>query len=187
AADGAAPHATAAHAAAAERAECGAAQRRHLARRHDERLALLRRQADDEPFVRRHRLPWQRSSREPVMRRSVPSAALLALSFVGLMGACSGDGGSGPSEPVDAATITLRTSSFSPKNVLLNEGGSVTFNNSSGVTHNVTFSTVGSPADIIDHASGTNVRDFPDAGEFDFHCTLHAGMNGRVTVVAPTL
>ncbi len=125
-------------------------------------------------------------ARPPRVRRAASLAALLALTLAGLPGACSGDGSSGPSEPVDDATITLRASSFSPRNVLLNQGGSVTFNNTSGATHNVTFLTVGSPADIIDHSSGTTVRDFPNEGEFNFQCTLHAGMNGRVTVVAPT-
>lgn len=119
-------------------------------------------------------------------RRALTFLALGALTVVGLVGACSSDGSTGPSVPVDDATVTLRSSSFAPSRILLNLGGTVTFNNSSGVTHNVTFLTAGSPSDILDHSSGSTARDFATEGEFNYRCTLHAGMTGRVTVVAPT-
>lgn len=103
-----------------------------------------------------------------------------------LLSACSGSGSTSinePPDPVQDATVTLRASSFSPNNVAVFAGGSVTWNNTSGETHNVTFSTQGSPANIANHSSGSNARDFATAGTFNYQCTLHAGMNGRVTVV----
>jgi plastocyanin len=110
------------------------------------------------------------------------TAATLALA----LGACSSDdGGTGPDpDPVDDATVTLRAQSFSPTVVVLFRDGSVTWNNTSGVTHNVTFNAVG-PANIPDHSTGTTVRDFTTVGTFTYRCTIHAGMNGRVTVVEP--
>ena len=108
------------------------------------------------------------------------------LAALALVSACSSDGStsiSEPPDPVQDATVTLRSSSFSPNNVAVFAGGSVTWNNTSGETHNVTFSTQGSPADIANHSSGSNARDFAAAGTFNYQCTLHAGMNGRVTVV----
>ncbi len=116
----------------------------------------------------------------PVARLFTCLAALTIIS------ACSSDGStvsSEPPDPVQDATVTLRSSSFSPNHVAVFAGGSVTWNNTSGETHNVTFSSGGSPANIANHSSGSNSRDFTTAGTFNYQCTLHAGMNGRVTVV----
>jgi plastocyanin len=79
------------------------------------------------------------------------------------------------------ATINLLLSSFSPTSVDITANGSVTFVNASGQTHNVTF-TATSITDIPDHGSGQNVRVFTQAGNFDFVCTLHPGMQGIVIV-----
>jgi plastocyanin len=115
--------------------------------------------------------------------RSITSA--VAILAAALVGACSGDSSSGPDpDPVDAATVTLGAQSFSPRVVVLFRDGTVTWNNTSGVTHNVTFAGV-LPADIPDHSSGSNARLFAAAGTYNYSCSIHAGMNGRVTVVDP--
>jgi plastocyanin len=36
--------------------------------------------------------------------------------------------------------------------------------------------------DITDRSSGSVSRTFNQAGTYDFHCTLHSGMNGTVVV-----
>ena len=55
-----------------------------------------------------------------------------------------------------------------------------------GGTHNVTFgSSKPTGGDIPDTGAGNNVaRSFPSAGTFDYQCTRHAGMTGRITVTA---
>lgn len=73
-------------------------------------------------------------------------------------------------------------SSFSPTSLTIQPGGTVTWNNTSGILHNVTFTTSGSPANISNHTSGTNQRTFASAGTFAYNCTNHGGMNGSVTV-----
>lgn len=80
----------------------------------------------------------------------------------------------------------MGAASFAPTSVSITRNGTVTWNNTSGITHNVTFTTTGSPANIADHSSGNNERTFPTAGTFNFHCTIHgtasSGMTGSVTV-----
>ncbi|MGI8617786.1 MAG: cupredoxin domain-containing protein [Gemmatimonadaceae bacterium] len=67
--------------------------------------------------------------------------------------------------------------------VTIQTGGSVTWNNTSGVTHNVTFAAAtGAPQNIPNHASGSNSRTFNTLGTFAYSCTLHAGMNGSIAV-----
>jgi plastocyanin len=67
---------------------------------------------------------------------------------------------------------------------------STTWDNQSGVTHNVVFTDptvaksvgTGPSGDIGQTSSGTQARSFAVAGTYAFHCTIHAGMEGSVTV-----
>lgn len=110
---------------------------------------------------------------------------------VGMGLACGGggDGGGGgitnpPGPPPSgSATISMGAATFVPTAVTITRNGTVTWNNTSGIDHNVTFApATGAPSNISTHSSGTNQRTFGTAGTFDFSCTLHGGMNGSVTV-----
>jgi plastocyanin len=79
------------------------------------------------------------------------------------------------------ATVTLGASSFNPSSVDIAVNGTVTWNNTSTVEHNVTFAAPSIP-DIPNHMSGSNQRTFPTTGTFAYQCTIHAGMTGTVVV-----
>lgn len=108
------------------------------------------------------------------------------------MFACGGGGNGGtgttvPTAPTgpapSTAAFTMGAETFSPTQVTIARTGSVTWNNTSGVVHNVTFdAATGAPANVPDHGSGSNQRTFSVAGTFPFQCTLHAGMTGSVAV-----
>ena len=120
--------------------------------------------------------------------RSLSRGALLVLITL----ACGGGGGDGPTGPGPGpgpapnptpGTVTLGASSFSPSTVTIQTGGTVTWRNTSGVVHNVTFNpATGAPSNIGDHSSGDNTRTFGTAGTFGYQCTLHGGMTGSVVV-----
>jgi plastocyanin len=80
-----------------------------------------------------------------------------------------------------AETVTLGGSSFSPQTVDIAVNGTVTWTNSSGIEHNVTF-LAPSITDIPNHLSGSNSRTFNTVGSFGYDCTIHAGMSGTVIV-----
>jgi plastocyanin len=107
--------------------------------------------------------------------RRVSFAAVLVAAGV----ACGGSGG--PTGP-GGNTVTMGASSFSPTALTVALNATVTWQNGSGIVHNVTFGTAGAPADIPDHGSGSNARTFDTAGTFPYSCTIHAGMNGAITV-----
>ena len=94
-----------------------------------------------------------------------------------------------PSSATIAATVG---SQFTPPSVTIAAGGTATWNFAS-LTHNVTFSTAGSPTNIANSASASVSRTFPTAGTYAYICTIHgSGMSGTVTVgalgfVAPTM
>lgn len=116
------------------------------------------------------------------------TAALIAAS------GCGGSSGyasapTGPGTPAQTCapgngTICLLASnSFNPSQVTITAGTTVTFNNASGVTHNVTFTTAGAPGNIPDFASGTHAVTFAVAGTYNYHCTIHGlSMSGVVIV-----
>ena len=136
-------------------------------------------------------------------------AALAAVVLVPLLGACGGGGGGSGSEPdpptgpggpstaapVANATVDMRTragdgsytsdeSYFAPAQVRLRRGGTVTWSNDTGLSHNVTFNAVpGAPADVPSSANGSAARTFASVGTFDYQCTNHGGMAGSVVVV----
>jgi len=84
--------------------------------------------------------------------------------------------------PGATATVAATTQSqFEPPTVILARNGIVTWN--FAMLHNVTW-TGAAPTggNIPDQATGSASRTFPTAGTYDYRCTLHAGMSGRVTV-----
>lgn len=101
-------------------------------------------------------------------------------------------GPTGPSGPSGSASVTMRsegdiyggtTHEFVPSSVTIARSGTVTWTNSSNQVHNVTFApAIGAPANVADHGSGTNNRQFGTAGTFSYSCTNHPGMAGQVIV-----
>jgi plastocyanin len=113
--------------------------------------------------------------------RIAASAVVISLS------GCGGGGGGGygptnpnpPQQPSTSNAITVRDNSFSPNNTTLAVGTTVTWTWTGAAVHNVTFA--GGPASN-DQSSGSYQRTFNAVGVFNYSCTNHAGMTGRVTI-----
>jgi plastocyanin len=82
-----------------------------------------------------------------------------------------------------SATVTTPNETFSPSDVTIPTGGSVTWQ-FSGTRHNVTFTgTPPSGGNIPDQEPGTTAsRTFAAPGTYTYLCTRHSGMTGRVLV-----
>jgi plastocyanin len=86
-------------------------------------------------------------------------------------------GSSGANANVNATDTKV----FSPSQTTITHGQSVCWQNNGAATHTVTsddgtsFNT-GLPSGQI------FVHTFPTAGSFPYHCTVHAGMTGTITV-----
>ena len=114
--------------------------------------------------------------------------------------------GGGSTDPIDggggggggncaANTFCMGSASFIPTSRTVSPGTTVTWDNDSGVTHNVTWNSAAGrnaalpgdgPGDIADFASGSHTRLFNTPGTYQFHCTIHgtvsSGMRGTLTV-----
>jgi plastocyanin len=83
-----------------------------------------------------------------------------------------------------SAIVTTPGTTFSPANVTIGAGGTVTWQFTGGTRHNVTFSgTAPTGGNIPDtDPGGSAARTFAAAGTYSYTCTRHAGMNGTVVV-----
>jgi plastocyanin len=127
----------------------------------------------------------------------VPSRALLsiytlciAVSFCIVIASCGDDDSptDGGDDGTFNGTIHVRDSSFSPRNVTISVGDSVTWSWEGSANHTVTNGT--SPAtggNLFDDgpkSSGTFGYRFTSAGSVPYFCRLHfgSGMTGTITV-----
>jgi plastocyanin len=81
------------------------------------------------------------------------------------------------------ATVTTPNATFSPSEITIPTGGSVTWQ-FSDARHNVTFQGAApTGGNIPDQDPGASAsRTFATAGAYSYVCTRHSGMAGRVTV-----
>jgi plastocyanin len=117
-------------------------------------------------------------------------------SITGITGGSGGTGGTSNNQVCSGSNFCMGSATFFPDSITVTSGSTVTWNNSSGITHNVTFDnpsaagavTGGSSGNIPDHASGMNSRVFRIAGLamtglVRFHCTIHGTrMHGTILV-----
>jgi len=112
------------------------------------------------------------------MKKLVMAALPLAVVCLPLV-ACGGD------DDDDAASdepgvVRVVDNKFEPKTVEVGVGDAVTWQFEGAAAHNVTFDE-GESSDLV--KEGEFERTFDEAGEFDYVCTVHPGMEGTVEVV----
>jgi hypothetical protein len=118
----------------------------------------------------------------------VIGAAAVSCGGGGGADAVVGIGGGGGTTPQTCTTGTfcLGAATFVPKTATVVRNTAVVWVNSSGILHNVVFdnppaAVVGGDLGNMD-TNATASRTFATAGVYAFHCTIHAGMNGTLTV-----
>ena len=116
--------------------------------------------------------------------------ALVAL--LGFSVACSSSSPSTPSTTMSpsgssvAASIvtgasTMTTTAYTPNPVTVSVGGTVTWTNNDSKTHTSTANGGNWNSPPV-APGGTFSMTFPAAGSFPYHCSIHPGMVGTVTV-----
>ena len=127
----------------------------------------------------------------PRARRTLLALLLPALALTACGG--SGEEDSGGSSvaaagPPDAQTATVVGNArleFEPTTVTAKPGKlALTMTIEGAVPHNLVFDedTIGEDIEQISEGSATSTFAFPQPGTYDFVCTLHPGMDGKVVV-----
>ncbi|HET6576764.1 MAG TPA: plastocyanin/azurin family copper-binding protein [Gemmatimonadales bacterium] len=109
---------------------------------------------------------------------------LASLGLLAAVGCGGGDSGT-PSSPSggDGASVTVGNNFFSPVDISVPAGSTVTWTWAAGdTTHNVTFDD--GSATSPTQTSGNFQRTFTAPGTFAYHCSIHGAalMHGTVTV-----
>jgi plastocyanin len=115
------------------------------------------------------------------MTRSRLSLVLVVLAAAVLVVACGGKGNrDAEAAGLASDTIVMKDSEFRPNHAAVSRGTTVTWQNDDQYPHDVAFT--GGPQSPTLDSGGTYQRTFDEAGTFDYECTIHPGMVGRVTV-----
>lgn len=102
---------------------------------------------------------------------------LAALPLVAVLAACGGDDDddAAPSEP---GVVRVVDNAFEPKIAKVGVGDTVTWRFEGNSAHNV----IGDDFESELTKDGEFEHTFDEAGEYDYRCTVHAGMSGRIDV-----
>src|SRR5882724_12896750 len=88
--------------------------------------------------------------------------------------------------PPASAAVTVSNNNFNPDNSVIQSGGTVKWTWAAGAdSHNVTFTSGPTPLppSSATQNTGAHAATITTVGTYDYHCTIHAGMDGTVTVV----
>ena len=89
--------------------------------------------------------------------------------------------GSSSSVSIPMGASVLGTSAFAPDDLTVDAGTTVTWTNTDSVAHTSTSDASGWDSGIV-APGGHFSRSFQTAGTFKYHCAIHPGMIGTVTV-----
>jgi plastocyanin len=113
------------------------------------------------------------------MRLAPPRLALAALLLVPFLGACGGGGDSGTTSDAVAGHVNVIDNKFAPKTIEVAPGDTVTWDFKGSAQHNVTGAAGLKSGNM---KSGTYEHKFNSAGTYNYVCTIHPGMSGKVKV-----
>jgi amicyanin len=113
---------------------------------------------------------------------------ILAIALISISG-CTQYGQSGGSQTggnqssnQTANSIEIKNFAFSPSTLTIKTGETVTWTNDDSTTHTITSDT-GSELGSGSISTGqTYSHTFNTAGTFDYHCSIHTSMKGKVIV-----
>ena len=111
--------------------------------------------------------------------------SLLITSMIFLTPGCSEE--DTPTNPVENNEVSIESNSFSPENKSIDFGKAVKWINNDGANHRVVSGDPGSPDGRFDSGTLRTGDEFSftfdyRTGEFDYYCSLHTSVTGKVTV-----
>jgi plastocyanin len=115
------------------------------------------------------------------------SMLLLLISAVGVI-SCgksssynSGTGPGGGTPPPAGNSVNIQNMAFAAASLTIKAGTTVTWTNKDAMTHTVTADDASFDSGNLANG-GVFSKNFPTAGTFTYHCAIHPGMKGTITV-----
>ena len=114
---------------------------------------------------------------------------LLSCAVIGVSAAACGSSSSNPSSPTTSSadvTIAIQgergSQSYSPNPTTMKVGQTVAWHNNDSITHTATADTAGFNTSNVGAGSTSAPVTMSTAGTFTYHCSIHPGMIGTLTV-----
>jgi len=112
---------------------------------------------------------------------SMLAITVLIITLVSISGCTQSSGDQGGSQP-GANAIEIKSYAFSPSELTIKKGETVTWTNKDPTSHTITSDS----GDELDSgplsSGGTYSHTFNNVGTFDYHCSIHSTMKGKVIV-----
>ena len=108
---------------------------------------------------------------------TAPAASVAAPAASAAGAACAPASGSG------TVAVSVKDFAFDPATITAKVGDTVTFSNTGAAPHTATLDAGGCTTPTIQPGSSSGLT-FSAAGSYPFHCTIHPGMKGTITVGA---
>ncbi len=121
-----------------------------------------------------------------ILIRRIPSAAAAALAAVTLGAAAPAPSVIPPSAApaMGAATITIGNFTFGPEVATVPVGATVTWVNGDDIPHNIVAVEKSFKSKVLDTDDRFSFT-FSKAGTYEYFCSIHPHMTGKVVVKAP--
>jgi plastocyanin len=91
---------------------------------------------------------------------------------------------SNSSQPSTTGSVDIRNMMFTPSQITVAKGGTVTWTNNDSIAHTVVddLSNVGGPSSGDIQPGSTYSFTFNKTGSFQYHCSIHPSMRGTIVV-----
>ena len=113
---------------------------------------------------------------------------LTTIFLAAIAAACGGSSSSSPTTPTTSADVTINivgdrgNQSYSPNPTTMRVGQTVSWRNNDTTVHNSTQDNGGFATGTINAGATSAPQSMTAAGTFTYHCTIHPGMVGTITV-----
>lgn len=92
-----------------------------------------------------------------------------------------GNNNGGTPPPANSNSVTISAMSFSPADLTVKAGTTVTWTNNDNISHTVTADDNSFDSGTMGHGA-TFTHTFATAGSYTYHCAFHSSMTAKVTV-----
>jgi plastocyanin len=113
-------------------------------------------------------------------KASAPAASSSSTTDTSQTGSTSTGNDSSGAIATDA--VTIQGFAFSPANITVKKGATVTWTNKDSANHSIISDTSNGPSSSLFGQGQTYSFTFNTAGTFNYHCGVHPDMTGKVTV-----
>ena len=113
---------------------------------------------------------------------------VIAITSASLLASACGSNASNPTTPSTTADVTVTiqrdngSNSYAPNPITMRVGQTIAWRNADAITHTATLDSGAFNSGSVSAGATSAATMMSTAGTFPYHCTIHPGMVGTITV-----